>query len=79
MAAAAIALMFFMLADAVTKSIPGQVGLDTLSVYDNLMSDEMKGPLNLMSHGYPLVYGVVIVVIIGATLLARRAATTNVN
>ena len=78
-AAAAIALLFFMLADAVTKSIPGQVGLDTLSVYDNLMLDEMKGPLDLMSHGYPLVYGIVIVVIIGATLMAHRAAATNVN
>ena len=78
-AAAAIALLFFMLADAVTKSIPGQVGLDTLSVYNNLMFDEMKGPLDLMSHGYPLVYGIVIVVIIGATLLALRAAATNVD
>ena len=79
LASVALAMLFFTLVDAVTKSIPGQAGLDTISVYNNLMFDEMKGPLDLMSHGYPLVYGVVIVVIISATLLAHHAAAMNAD
>ena len=71
--AAMIALLVFYVFDDVLKSIPGIAKLSTLDVYNRLEQVERAGEwINLLSEGYPVVYGIVIAVILGATLFARR-------
>ena len=71
--AAMIALLLFFVLDSVLKSIPGHNNFSTLDVYNKFDPVEKAGErINLLSEGYPLVYGIVIAVILGATLFARR-------
>ncbi|MEK6258771.1 MAG: hypothetical protein AABP62_09125 [Planctomycetota bacterium] len=71
--AAMIALLLFFVIDSVLSSIPGHAKLSTLDVFNNLEAAERAGErLDLMSEGYPIVYGIVAAVILGATLFARR-------
>ena len=71
--AAIAALLFFYAFDSVLMSIPSSQKLSTLDVYNRLHAMERDGtPVDLMSDGYPVVYGLVSIVAIGATLLANR-------
>lgn len=71
--AAMIALLLFFVIDAVLSSIPGHAELSTINVLNSLEAAERAGErLDLTSKGYPLVYGIVAAVILGATLFARR-------
>ncbi|MBC8113532.1 MAG: ABC transporter permease, partial [Candidatus Saccharimonas sp.] len=71
--AAMIALLLFFVIDAVLSSIPGHAKLSTINVFNSLEAAERAGErLDLMSEGYPIVYGIVAAVILGATLFARR-------
>lgn len=71
--AAMIALLVFFVLDSVLKSIPGHSNFSTLDVYNKLDQVEKAGErINLLNEGYPVVYGIVLVLIIGATLFARR-------
>lgn len=72
--AAIAALIFFYVLDSVLKSIPSSERLSTLDVYNSLDALEKQGtPVDLMSHGYPIVYGIVLLVIITATVMAYRS------
>ena len=72
--AAMIALLLFFVLDEFMKSIPGQTKLSTYDVYNSFNQAEKAGErINLLSEGYPIVYGIVAAVILGATLFARRA------
>ncbi|MFG0295168.1 MAG: hypothetical protein ACF8PG_04610 [Maioricimonas sp. JB045] len=57
---------------AATAAIPGMADYDSVDVYNNLVRDELQGHLNLSQHGYPVVYGAMALLTIGAALLARR-------
>lgn len=71
--AAMIALLLFFVIDAVLSSIPGHAKLSTINVFNSLEAAERAGErLDLTSEGYPIVYGIVAAVILGATLFARR-------
>ncbi len=71
--AAMIALLLFFILDSMLKSIPGQSNFSTIDVYNKLDQVEKAGErINLLNEGYPVVYGIVIAVILGATLFARR-------
>ena len=71
--AAIFALVLFFVIDAVLQSIPGQEHLSTIEVHNSLVhAEKTGGRLDLTSAGYPIVYGIVVAVIIGATVLARR-------
>lgn len=71
--AAIAALLFFYVLDSVLMSIPSSAKLSMLDVYNTLDALEKRGtPVNFMSHGYPIVYGFVLLVIVTATLLAYR-------
>lgn len=71
--AAIAALLFFYVLDSVLMSIPSSQKLSMLDVYNTLDALEKRGtPVNFMGHGYPIVYGVVLMVIVIATLLAYR-------
>ena len=71
--AAIFALLLYFVIDAVLKSIPGHEHLSTIDVHNSLVQAEKRhGTLDLTSAGYPIVYGIVVAVIIGATVLARR-------
>ncbi len=72
--AAIVALLVFFVVDSVLKSIPGFDKLSTIDVFNSLDQAGKSGErLDLTSAGYPIVYGIVVTIIIGATVLARRS------
>jgi ABC-type transport system involved in multi-copper enzyme maturation permease subunit len=71
--AAVAALMLYFLLDSILESIPVDPRLSTMNVYNQLNRMERDtGTADLTSEGYPIVYGVVAALIVGATLFARR-------
>lgn len=71
--AAVTALVLFFLLDGILQSIPVYPQLSTMNVYNQLNQMERDtGTADLMSEGYPLVYGIVAILIVAATLFARR-------
>ena len=71
--AAIVALVAFFVIDSVVKSVPGFEKFTTMDVFNDLDQAVKTGKqLDLTSAGYPLVYGMVVAIIIGAAVLARR-------
>lgn len=71
--AAIVALMAFVLLDKVLQSIPVSTRLSTLDVYNQLNQIEHDtGKVDLTSQGYPIVYGIVLALMLGSVLYARR-------
>ncbi|HEY4259074.1 MAG TPA: hypothetical protein VGM98_02890 [Schlesneria sp.] len=71
--AAVAALMLFFLLDSILQSIPVHPQVSTMGVYNQLLQLERDtGTADLTSAGYLPVYGVVVALIVGATLFARR-------
>lgn len=79
--AAITALLLYFAFDQFLESIPVYPRLSTLGVYNQLYAIEFRDtpgramPVDLMAHGYPLVYGLVVVGIVGAIVVARRAVS----
>ncbi|MFO0872035.1 MAG: hypothetical protein U0935_24170 [Pirellulales bacterium] len=69
--AAIVALVAFAILDAVPQSIPGCGDLSTIDVF-NRLNFTNRERADLLDSGYPLVYGPVLVLTLGAVLLARR-------
>ena len=76
--AAIAALIFFYVLDSILMSIPTTEKLSMLDVYNRLDALEQRGtPIDLMSQGYPIVYGFVLLVTVTATLLACRTLSPS--
>ncbi|MFO0818292.1 MAG: hypothetical protein U1A77_10150 [Pirellulales bacterium] len=69
--AAIVALVAFFILDAVPKSIPGCGELSTIDVF-NRLDGANRERSDLLDSGYPIVYGTVLALIMGAIFLAWR-------
>ena len=71
--AAIVALIFFYVLDSILMSIPTTEKLSMLDVYNRLDALEQRdASVDLTSQGYPLVYGLLLLVVVTATRLAYR-------
>lgn len=71
--AAVVALFLYYGFDCLLASIPSPSKLSTLDVFNRLEGYERHGiAVDLSSQGYPIVYGLALLVIVGATLFGCR-------
>jgi ABC-type transport system involved in multi-copper enzyme maturation permease subunit len=76
LAAMAAVVLFFVVSMAF-EFVPGGAAFEPIKVYNALFFDECRRPdgtLNLLQHGYPVVYGSIASVIVIASLAAWQAA-----
>lgn len=69
---AALAIAVFFVTSILVRSLFG-ASFEPINVHNSLLSDEIDGRLDLMNHGYPLVYGTLAIIAIASTWLASRA------
>ncbi|QDU49133.1 hypothetical protein [Gimesia panareensis] len=69
---AVVAAVVFFMTSLLMESIPGVSNYEPLNVFNNLAQAERKGIFDLSLHHFPLVFGVITGITLGAALLAFR-------
>lgn len=72
-----VAVLCFIAVCLVLSVIPFTRDFDILSVFFNLQKSEQKGTINLIEHGYPIIYGLMAVATIACSYYASHFARSN--
>jgi hypothetical protein len=68
------AILGYAVISVIIGSLPGTRRLDPIMVYNSLSQTERGGRIDFWQHGYPLVYGTLMALIVGIGLLSFRLA-----
>lgn len=69
-----LAILSFAIATMVITSFPATMQLEPVHIYNNLLSDERGGQIDLTKHAYPIVYGLLVASAIACSIVSSHFA-----